>query len=42
MSKRPRWNHTLAFKMKVALAAVKGEETLAESEPDHGLEKASP
>lgn len=29
MSKRPRRNHTPAFKTKVALAAVKGE-TLAE------------
>jgi transposase len=30
MSKRPRRNHTAAFKAKVALAAVKGEKTLAE------------
>lgn len=30
MSKRPRRNHSLAFKAKVALAAVKGEQTLAE------------
>ena len=30
MSKRPRRNHTPAFKAKVALAAVKGEMTLAE------------
>ena len=30
MSKRPRRNHTPAFKAKVALAAVKGEKTLAE------------
>ena len=30
MSKRPRRNHTSAFKAKVALAAVKGEKTLAE------------
>jgi transposase len=30
MSKRPRRNHTPAFKAKVALAAVKGERTLAE------------
>ena len=27
--KRPRRNHTAAFKAKVALAALKGEETLA-------------
>ncbi len=30
MSKRPRRNDTAAFKAKVALAAVKGEKTLAE------------
>ena len=30
MTKRPRWNHGPAFKAKVALAAVKGEKTLAE------------
>jgi transposase-like protein len=30
MSRRPRRNHTPAFKAKVALAAVKGERTLAE------------
>jgi transposase-like protein len=30
MSKRPRRNHSPAFKAKVALAAVKGENTLAE------------
>ena len=30
MSKRPRRNHTAAFKAKVALAAMKGEKTLAE------------
>ena len=30
MSKRPRRNHSPAFKAKVALAAVKGEQTLAE------------
>ena len=30
MSRRPRRNHTSAFKAKVALAAVKGEKTLAE------------
>ncbi len=30
MSKRPRRNHTSAFKAKVALAAIKGEKTLAE------------
>ena len=30
MARRPRRNHTPAFKAKVALAAVKGEKTLAE------------
>ena len=30
MSRRPRRNHTAAFKAKVALAALKGEKTLAE------------
>lgn len=30
MSKRPRRNHSPAFKAKVALAAFKGEATLAE------------
>ena len=30
MWKRPRWNHTPAFKAKVALAAIKGEKTLSE------------
>ena len=30
MSKRPRRNHTPAFKAKVALSAVKGDRTLAQ------------
>ena len=30
MTRRPRRNHTPAFKAKVALAAVKGEKALAE------------
>jgi transposase-like protein len=30
MTKRPRGDHSPAFKRKVALAAVKGEKTLAE------------
>lgn len=30
MSRRPRRNHSPAFKSKVALAAIKGEETIAE------------
>ncbi len=30
MTRRPRRNHLAAFKAKVALAAVRGERTLAE------------
>ena len=30
MSKRPRRNHTPAFKAKVTVASMKGEKTLAE------------
>ena len=30
MSRRPRRNHSPAFKAKVAFAAIKGEKTLAE------------
>jgi transposase len=30
MTRRPRRNHTPAFKAKVALAAIKGEKALAE------------
>ena len=30
MSRRPRRNHTSAFKSKVALSAVRGEQTLSE------------
>ena len=30
MSRRPRRNHTAAFKAKVALAAIKGDRTLAQ------------
>ena len=37
MSKRPRRNRTPAFKAKVALAAVKGEETLAELAQQFGV-----
>ena len=33
MSKRPRRNHSPAFKAKVALAAVKGEKTPADLAP---------
>ena len=30
MSRRPRRNHTPAFKAKVALAAIKGDRTMAQ------------
>ena len=30
MTKRPRRNHILAFKAKVAIAAIKGDKTLTE------------
>ena len=30
MTRRPRWNHSAAFKAKMALAALKGEKTLTE------------
>ena len=30
MNRRPRRNHTPAFKAKVALAAIKGDRTLAQ------------
>lgn len=30
MTRRPRRNHTAAFKAKVALGAVRGEQTLSE------------
>ncbi len=33
MARRPRRNHAPAFKAKVALAAIKGENTLAEPAP---------
>ena len=32
MTRRPRWNHTTAFKAKVAIAAIKGDRTLAQLE----------
>jgi transposase-like protein len=37
MSRRPRRNHSPAFKAKVALAAIKGEKTLAELAQDYDL-----
>jgi hypothetical protein len=45
MSRRARRTHTPAFKAKVALAAIKGEMTLAQlarpPEPDHAVEGAA-
>ena len=48
MKRRPRRNHTPAFKAKVAIAAIKGDRTLAQlaavrrsSQPDHGVESAA-
>jgi len=48
MAKRPRRNHSSAFKAKVALAAIKGDKTLVElseyfdssCEPDYPVEKS--
>jgi hypothetical protein len=37
MTKRSRRNHSAAFKAKVALAAIKGEETLAQLATRFGL-----
>ncbi|MGC0394272.1 hypothetical protein ACVIU7_001916 [Bradyrhizobium liaoningense] len=50
MTKKSRRTHSPAFKAKVALAAVKGDKTLAElaqlfdvhPNPDHDLEKPAP
>jgi hypothetical protein len=49
MSRRPRRNHTPAFKAKVALAAIKGDRTLAQlaeqfdvhPQSDHIMESAA-
>jgi len=35
MTRRPRRNHSPAFKAKVALAAIKGEKTLGELAERH-------
>jgi transposase-like protein len=37
MSKRPRRNHSAAFKAKVALNALRGEKTLAELAKQHDV-----
>ncbi|MGD0939910.1 MAG: hypothetical protein ABR905_09355 [Terracidiphilus sp.] len=41
MSRRPRRNHTAAFKAKVALAAIKGEKTLAELDEQFDIPTAT-
>ncbi|KZL16820.1 hypothetical protein PsAD2_03292 [Pseudovibrio axinellae] len=37
MSRRPRWNHSPAFKAKVAFAAIRGEKTLSELAQDFNV-----
>ena len=37
MSRRPRRNHSPAFKAKVALAAIKGDQTVAELASVYGV-----
>ena len=37
MVRRPRRNHSAAFKAKVALAAIRGDKTLAELAQEHDL-----
>ncbi len=37
MSRRPRRTHSAAFKAKVALAAVRGDKTLAELAQQHDV-----
>ena len=39
MSRRPRRNHSPAFKVKVALAAVKGDRTIAQLAEQSALAK---
>ncbi|EAU41940.1 probable transposase [Fulvimarina pelagi HTCC2506] len=39
MTKRPRRNHSPAFKAKVALAAVRGEKTLAELSQQYDVQQ---
>ena len=49
MTRRKRRNHSAEFKVKVALAAIKGDHTLAElstqfdlhQKPNHRLEKST-
>ena len=37
MTKRTRRNHSPAFKAKVALAAIKGDKTIAQLSDQHGV-----
>ena len=37
MARRPRRNHTAAFKTKMALAAIRGEQTLGELAQQHDV-----
>ena len=37
MARRPRRNHTAAFKTKMALAAIRGEQTLGEIAQQHDV-----
>ncbi len=39
MSRRPRRNHSAAFKAKVALDAVKGDKTIAEVAQKHDVNR---
>ena len=38
MARRPRRNHTAAFKTKMALAAIRGEQTLGELAQQHDVQ----
>ena len=42
MTRRPRRNHSSAFKAKVAVAAIKGEKTLIELAQDFDVHKIYP
>jgi transposase-like protein len=42
MQRRPRRNHTPAFKAKVALAAIKGDRTLAQLAEQFDVHNADP
>ena len=42
MARRPRRNHSAAFKAKVALAALKGDKTMSELATQFDLRKRFP